>query len=63
MDADELFTPKKAKAVTLGEDLSRLSVEQLEERLQLIAEERARVEAEIAAKQSARAAADAVFKR
>ena len=62
MDLDELFPTKKPKGVTLGDDISRLSVEQLEERLALVAEEQARVEAEIAAKRSARAAADAVFK-
>jgi uncharacterized small protein (DUF1192 family) len=63
MDIDELFTPRKPKGITLGEDLSRLSVEQLDERLQAISEEKARIEAEMAAKRSARAAADAVFKR
>ena len=63
MDTDDLLPRKKPKGVMLGEDLATLSVEELETRLSLIAEERERIEREIAAKRSSRAAAESVFKR
>lgn len=62
MDLDDLAPRKKPAGIVLGEDLSRLSVEDLEERLRLLHDERARVEAEIATKRALRAAADAAFR-
>ena len=62
MDLDDVAPRKKPAGIVLGEDLSRLSVEDLQERLRLLADERARVEAEIATKKALRSAADAAFK-
>lgn len=62
MDLDDLFRPKKSTAASFGEDLAQLSIEELEARLLLIAEERQRVEAEIARKRSVIAAAEGLFK-
>lgn len=62
MDTDDLLPRSKPQGVMLGEDLSRLSIEELETRLLLLEQERARVEAEIAAKRASRAAAESVFK-
>ncbi|MEZ5776351.1 MAG: DUF1192 domain-containing protein [Hyphomicrobiaceae bacterium] len=62
MDLDDLLPRKKPAGVTLGEDLSRLSIPDLEARLALLDDERRRVEAEIDARKATRAAADAVFK-
>jgi uncharacterized small protein (DUF1192 family) len=61
MDVDDIL-PKKPKGVMLGESLAALSVEELEVRLALVAEERSRIEAEIAAKLASRQAAEAFFK-
>ena len=63
MDAEELFARKPMPALVIGEDLGLLSVEELRERIGLLTAEIARLEAAIAAKQSSRAAADAVFVR
>ena len=62
MDLDDLFTPKKATAAVIGEPLTTLSIPDLEARLALLAEERLRVEAEIAARKAARTAAEGFFK-
>ena len=62
MDLDELFGVKQSRLVSLGEDLSALSVELLEERRQLVAAELARIDAEVKTKRAARAAAESVFK-
>ena len=48
-------------AVTLGESLSTLSIEDLEERITALSDEIKRVEAELRSKRSGRAAAEAVF--
>ncbi len=48
---------------TMGEPLDAVSVDELRERVGLLGEEIARLEAEIARKQASRSAADAVFKR
>jgi uncharacterized small protein (DUF1192 family) len=63
MDLDELFPKKRVSAITLGEDISRLSVPDLEERLAALAGERQRVEEEIHKRRATRAAAEEVFKR
>ncbi len=62
MDLDELFPVKQSRLVSLGEDLSALSVELLEERRQLVAAELARIDAEVKTKRAAREAAESVFK-
>ena len=55
--------PLKPAAATPGEDLSLLSLHELEERISLYRAEIARIEADLAAKQSSRAAAEDVFRR
>lgn len=45
----------------IGQDLSRLSVDELTHRIEALRAEIARLEAEIAAKASQRAAADRIF--
>ena len=54
--------PKPPRAVTLGEDLSRISVTELDERVAALEAEIERVRSEIAAKKKHAAAADALFK-
>lgn len=61
MDLDDL-QPKKTKGITLGEPLGPLSIEDLTLRLEALAEERARVEVEIKAKQASRVAAEGFFR-
>ncbi len=55
--------PKKKIAHEIGADLSLISVEELRERIGLLHEEIARLEADIARKQASKSAADAFFKR
>ena len=62
MDWDEL-KPKPARSAALGEDLSTLSVSELEERLEQLSRETDRIRAEITAKKAHDAAAAAIFKR
>jgi uncharacterized small protein (DUF1192 family) len=62
MDIDDLVAKKK-KSYELGEDLSKLSVNELAELIESLKQEIARVEATRDAKQSSRSAADAAFKR
>ena len=62
MDTDDLFPPKRAEGITLGEDISRLSIVELDARIQALEAEIARVEAEKEAKQSFRDAAENAFK-
>lgn len=54
---------KKKIAHEIGQDLYLLSVAELEERVELLRAEIARLEADIAAKSRTRSAADALFKR
>ena len=64
MDLDDLSPVKKKRVeLVLGEELLRFSLADLETRLQQLADERNRVEAEIAARGSHRSAAEALFKR
>jgi uncharacterized small protein (DUF1192 family) len=61
IDEDEL--PKKKVAHEIGQDLTLLSVKELDERVALLKQEIARLEADKAGKQATRAAADQFFKR
>ncbi len=61
MDDDE--RPKKKLAHEIGQDLSLLSVEELSERVALLKQEIARLEAAIAGKRASRNVADQFFKR
>ena len=60
---DEDDRPKKKIAHEIGQDLTLLSVEELAERIALLKEEIARLEADMTSKQATRAAADQFFKR
>lgn len=62
---DDDLTPLPIRKTNheIGQDLSRLSVEELRERVQLLHGEIARLEREIAAKGSHRSAADQLFRR
>lgn len=55
--------PRSKVAHTVGEDLSRLSVEELAARISLLNEEIARLEAAKASKSAQRDAAELFFKR
>ena len=60
---DDEAQPKKRAAYELGADLSTLSVKELEDCLGVLAGERQRVEAALAAKKASQSAAQSVFKR
>ena len=60
---DEDDKPKKKVVHEIGQDLTLLSVEELNGRIALMREEIARLEADIAKKRASRSAADSVFKR
>jgi uncharacterized small protein (DUF1192 family) len=55
--------PKKKLVHEIGQDLTLLSVGELTERISLLKEEIARLEADIAKKRSTRSAADQFFKQ
>jgi uncharacterized small protein (DUF1192 family) len=61
MDDDD--RPKKKIAHEIGQDLTLLSVAELNARIELLREEIARLEADIKGKQASRSAADQFFKR
>jgi uncharacterized small protein (DUF1192 family) len=61
IDPDDL--PKKKIAHELGQDLSRLSVGELAERVGLLKQEITRLEAEMTKKRASEAAAGAFFKK
>jgi len=63
MPMDEEERPKKKLMHEIGQDLSLLSVEELGDRVALLKEEIARLEAAIAAKLASRNVADQFFKR
>lgn len=62
MTFDEDDAPKPNISHQVGEDLSSLSLEELEERIALLISEIDRLEQEKQSKQSSFAAADSVFK-
>ena len=55
--------PKKKIVHEIGQDLALLSVKELRERIALLKEEIARLEASIAGKQASRTVADQFFKK
>jgi uncharacterized small protein (DUF1192 family) len=61
MDEDD--RPKKKIVHDIGQDLTLLSVGELNERIALMKEEIARLEADIGRKQASRSAADQFFKK
>ena len=60
---DDDDRPKKKITHEVGQDLTLLSVAELGERIALLREEIARLEADIVKKQSSRSAADHFFKK
>ena len=61
MDEDD--RPKKKIVHDIGQDLALLSVKELQERIALLKEEIARLEASISSKQVSRNVADQFFKK
>jgi uncharacterized small protein (DUF1192 family) len=59
---DEDDRPKKKIVHELGQDLTLLSVAELRERIELLKNEIARLEADIKGKQASRSAAESLFK-
>ena len=60
---DDDDRPKKKVAHEIGQELSLLSVEELQARVQLMQDEIKRLEADMAQKRAKREAADQFFKR
>jgi uncharacterized small protein (DUF1192 family) len=60
---DEDDRPKKKLVHEIGQDLTLLSVGELTERIALLKEEIARLEADIKSKQASKSAADLFFKK
>jgi uncharacterized small protein (DUF1192 family) len=60
---DEDDRPKKKIAHEIGQDLTLLSVGELTERIALLKEEIARLEANMAGKHASKSAADLFFKK
>ena len=60
---DEEDRPKKKLVHEIGQELSLISVAELNERIAMLREEIARLEADIAKKQSSRTSADQFFKK
>jgi uncharacterized small protein (DUF1192 family) len=60
---DEEDRPKKKLVHEIGQDLTLLSVGELNERIALLKEEIARLEADIKQKQASKSAADLFFKK
>jgi uncharacterized small protein (DUF1192 family) len=60
---DDEDRPKKKIVHEIGQDLALLSVNELRERIALLKDEIARLEASIASKQSSRNVADTFFKK
>jgi uncharacterized small protein (DUF1192 family) len=63
MAADDEDRPKKKIVHELGQDLTLLSVAELNERIALLKEEIARLESDIKGKQASKSAADLFFKK
>ena len=60
---DDDDRPKKKIVHEIGQDLALLSVNELRERIALLKDEIARLEASIASKQTSRSVADTFFKK
>jgi uncharacterized small protein (DUF1192 family) len=60
---DEDDKPKKKLAHEIGQDLTLLSAGELAERIALLKDEVARLQADMAKKQAVKSAADMVFKK
>ena len=60
---DEDDRPKKKITHEIGQDLTLLSVKELGDRIEIMRDEIARLEADIAKKNASRSAADQFFKR
>jgi uncharacterized small protein (DUF1192 family) len=60
---DDDDRPKKKVTHELGQDLTLLSVGELQERIGLLRDEIVRLESDIARKQASRSAADVFFKK
>jgi uncharacterized small protein (DUF1192 family) len=60
---DDEERPKKKLAHEIGQDLALLSVEELRDRIGLLKDEIARLEAAMASKQASRTSADTFFKK
>jgi uncharacterized small protein (DUF1192 family) len=60
---DEEERPKKKLTHEIGQDLALLSVEELRDRIALLRQEIARLEAALASKQASRTTADQFFKK
>ena len=60
---DEEDRPKKKIAHEIGQELTLLSVAELDQRVQLLKDEIARLEADKKNKQASRSAADTFFKK
>jgi uncharacterized small protein (DUF1192 family) len=60
---DEDDKPKKKIVHELGQDLTLISVAELQTRIGLLNDEIARIEADIKSKQASKAAADLFFKK
>ena len=60
---DDDDRPKKKTTHEIGEKLALLSVGELKERIALLKEEIARLEADISGKQASKSAADLFFKK
>jgi uncharacterized small protein (DUF1192 family) len=60
---DDDDRPKKKIAYEIGQDLTLLSVGELTERIALLRDEIARLEANMASKQASKSAADLFFKK
>jgi uncharacterized small protein (DUF1192 family) len=65
MDEDDFFTSRPQDPLTLlvKQDLGPLSIAELEERIQILGQEIARVEAHMAEASAHRSAADELFKK
>ena len=62
MDLDD-FKPRPSRQVAVGDDLTALSVTDLEARVAMLKAEIQRTEAEIAVKSARKSAADALFRK
>lgn len=60
---DDIFPARSTGDIPLGGDLSRLSEDELKERIRTLTVEIARVEAALASRGGVRAAADAMFRK